>query len=485
VSTNSDDSPELSGSFRWETTLCYKMQRKGGRVAVLGQMRRLEITSADTRTRIPIARIGYARPQIERFASLVDELSAAMARALADEVDKKIKEWLRKIVLALEVDRGTFWERVAPDDGFVGKHWWARPGIPKLPRKMRSTQISPWATAQVLAGKTVVYSNPDELPKEAVKLRRFLKLHGPKAQVMLPLQIEGIVLGALTFGKFRAPRYWSPSELQRLRIVGQIIASALERKRAALHFRKLREELAIASRRLTMGELTAAIAHEINQPLTAILSNLQGLARLLSQGNLKPALVSAAVRDTIEDTKRAGEIVRRLRSMFRGGEIRKVATDISSLTKEVVNLVHSEAASREITLRVNNSPTLPWVIGDRVQIQQCLLNLLMNALDATAQTKSGPREVAIKIAPEKTAWIGVSVCDTGAGIDPSVANRMFEPFVTTKTEGMGLGLLVTRSIVEDHGGRIWFTPNQGGGSTFTFTLPVAQQQRARASRRAQ
>ena len=434
--------------------------------------------------RIPIARIGSARLQIERFASLVDELSAAMAGASVDEIDKEIKEWLRKIVLALEVDRGTFWERAASDGGFVGTYWWARPGVPGLPRKMLSVKISPWATGEVLAGKTVVYSNPEELPKEEVKLRQFLKTHGPKAQVMLPLQIGGIVLGALTFGKFRAPRYWSPSEMQRLRIVGQIIASALERKRAVLQSRKLQGELAVASRRSTMGELTASIAHELNQPLTAVLSSLGGLARLLSQGNLKPSLTSAAVRNAIEDTKRAGEIVRRLRSMFRGDETHKVAINISPLAKEIVNLVGSEATSREIILRIDDSPTLPRVIGDRLQIQQCLLNLLMNALDATAQTESGPREVTIRIAPEKIGWIGVSVCDTGPGVDPSVANRMFESFVTTKTKGMGLGLLVTRSIVEGHGGRIWFTPNSGGGSTFTFTLPIAQEQQARASRRA-
>jgi signal transduction histidine kinase len=293
------------------------------------------------------------------------------------------------------------------------------------------------------------------------------------------------MLGALSFGKFRAPRYWSPNELERLRIVGRIIASALDRKRAALESRKLREELAVASRRSTIGELTASIAHELNQPLGAILSNLGGLARLLSQGNPEPAVALAAVRNAIEDTKRAGEIIRRFRGMFKGDETSKVAIDIGALVKEVVKLAGSEAASREITLRIDDSPSLPRVMGDRILIQQCVLNLLMNALDATAQTKSGPREVTIRIAPEKTGWIRVSVCDTGAGVDPSVANRLFEPFVTTKTKGMGLGLLVTRSIVEDHGGRIWFTPNPDGGSTFTFTLPVAQGQRARGSRGAQ
>jgi signal transduction histidine kinase len=230
--------------------------------------------------------------------------------------------------------------------------------------------------------------------------------------------------------------------------------------------------------------LTASIAHELNQPLSAILSGLGGLARLLSQGNPKPALASIAVTNAIEDTKRAGEIVRRLRSMFKGDEIRKVAIDTNLLTREIVKLVESEATSRGITLRIDVLPSLQWAIGDRIQIQQCVLNLLMNALDATEQTESGPREVLIRIAPEKIGWIGVSVCDAGPGVDPSVADRMFESFVTTKTKGMGLGLLVTRSIVEGHGGRIWFTPNPRGGSTFTFTLPVAQGRQTRASRSA-
>jgi two-component system sensor kinase FixL len=122
---------------------------------------------------------------------------------------------------------------------------------------------------------------------------------------------------------------------------------------------------------------------------------------------------------------------------------------------------------------------LPRAVCDRVQIQQCVLNLIMNALDATAQNTSGPRDVTIKVAREKPGWIQVSVSDTGAGLDPSVADRIFEPFVTTKTGGMGLGLLITRSIVEGHGGRIWFTPDAAGGSTFTFTLPKEQRGRAR------
>ncbi|MGD0076453.1 MAG: ATP-binding protein [Candidatus Binataceae bacterium] len=435
--------------------------------------------------RVQVTRGDRSRPEHEVFEALVYQLSAAMARASATEIDQEIEHWLGESVHALDVDRGAVWEREASDGGFVGTHWWDRPGIPRLPSRMRAIEISPWATARVLAGESIVYSSPEELPKEAVKLSSFLRSHGPKAGVVLPLQISGLVLGALAFGKFRAPRDWRPNELQRLRIVGQIIAGALDRKRAVLQSRKLREEIEVASRRSTLGELTGSIAHELNQPLGAILSNLGGLARLASQGNPDPAMALTAVLNAIEDTKRASEIVRRLRAMFKGHKIRKMAIDVGALVKEVVNLVSSEAVFREVTVRIEISPSLPQAMGDRVLIQQCVLNLLMNALDATAQTKSGPREVTIRVAPEKTGWIGVSMRDSGGGVAPSVANRMFEPFVTTKTKGMGLGLLVTRSIVEDHGGRIWYTPNPNGGSTFTFTLPVAQRQRARASRAAQ
>jgi len=125
------------------------------------------------------------------------------------------------------------------------------------------------------------------------------------------------------------------------------------------------------------------------------------------------------------------------------------------------------------------------VIGDSIELEQCVLNLLMNAFDAIAEAGSDRRGVTIKVTPEKTGWIGVSVRDNGAGIDPAVANRLFEPFVTTKSEGMGLGLLVTRSIVESHGGRIWSTPNPDRGATFTFTLPVAERKRVSAARNAQ
>jgi len=147
--------------------------------------------------------------------------------------------------------------------------------------------------------------------------------------------------------------------------------------------------------------------------------------------------------------------------------------DIGALANDVVKLVGSEAALRKIPISIEVSPSIKPVFGDPILLQQCVLNLLVNAFDAVTEVPPDRRKVAISITPEKQGWIATNVVDTGSGIHPSVAGRLFEPFVTTKNNGMGLGLLVTRSIVEDHGGKIWSKPIMKGGTAFTFTLPEA------------
>jgi signal transduction histidine kinase len=169
--------------------------------------------------------------------------------------------------------------------------------------------------------------------------------------------------------------------------------------------------------------------------------------------------------------------------MFKGDGAKRASIDIGALVSEVVRLVGSDAALPKIRLEVEASPSVPPVFGDRVLLQQCILNLLMNALDAVAKAESDRRIVTLEVALEKQGWVAVSVHDAGQGIHPSVSGRLFEPFVTTKTNGMGLGLLVTRSIVEEHGGKIFAKPRPQGGTTFTFTLPVAARKRTSASPR--
>jgi signal transduction histidine kinase len=423
-----------------------------------------------------------ARQEIVRFDSLVDEFTEAMAFVPADAVDSEIEVSLGKICRTLNLDRSEIYERDAPDRPLRLSHAWLRANIPPLPRNFDPEKFLPETVAWVMAGKLVTFSRGSEIPIELADARKFVNQYGPKASAIIPMWAGGRVIGAASFGRFRS-REWHPDLLKQLVRAVRILGGAIERKQAEAAARAVHAELALAQRRSMMGELVASIAHELNRPLGAIMSNLGGLERLMSQQNLDLEVASRAIRNAIEDTKRAGEVVRRIRGMFTGDGTQRAMVDVSELASEVLRLTRSEATVRQIVLETEFTPSVPPVVGDRILLQQCILNLLVNAFDALGDVESDQRKVSIRIALEKLGWISISVRDTGAGIHPSVAGRLFEPFVTTKSNGMGLGLLVTRSIVEDHGGKIRSDSNAHGGARFTITLPAAEGKRAVVSRR--
>jgi signal transduction histidine kinase len=431
--------------------------------------------------RVRSGRVGRERREVERFESLVGELSAAMAAAPADAVDHEIETWLGKICQALDLDRSAVYERDAPDKPVRTTHTWRRANFPPFPRNYDPEKLIRATTDWVMAGNQLTFGRPAEIPAELEDARRFVERYGPKASAVIPMWAGGRVIGAASFGKFRGARKWPQELLDHLGVAVRLFGSAIERKQSETILRATRTELRIASRRNLMSELVASLSHEINQPLAAILSNLGGLARLLAQGNPNPALALEAVINAIDDTKRTAEIVRRIRFMFKRHTEKKTAIGIAGLIDEVVKLTAGEAAARKVSVRVEVSPSVHRVTGDSIQLQQCVLNLLMNAFDAIAEAKSDQRAVTIEVGPEKPGWVAVSVRDSGAGVDPAIAKKLFGPFVTTKSEGMGLGLLVTRSIVENHGGRIWSAPNPDCGTTFAFTLPVAERRGKRAT----
>jgi signal transduction histidine kinase len=421
--------------------------------------------------------------EVERFESLAAKLSAAMAQASASSVDREIETWLGKICLALGLDTSVIYERDVPGQPVRTTHSWLRGNFPPFPKKYDPEELVNRTYDWVMAGNELVFSNPAEIPVDLGDAKRFVNRYGPKASAMIPMFAGKRVIGAAIFGRIRSPREWHPRLLRQLGLVVRIVGGAIERKHAAMAARAARAELAIAQRRSLAGELAASLAHEVNQSLAAILSNLEGAARLLSEDNTQPLVIHKAVKNAIQDTRRAGEIVRRVRGIFSGSETRKTAVDMRLLVTETAELVSNEAAFRGTTLQIYGSSSLAPALADRIQIQQCIMNLLMNALDATSKVKSGPREIAIRVAPERTGWLELSVRDTGEGVAPAIASRLFEPFTTTKANGMGLGLLVTRSIIEAHGGRLWFDPNPDRGTTFTFTLPIAQANRTQLLRR--
>jgi signal transduction histidine kinase/integral membrane sensor domain MASE1 len=246
-----------------------------------------------------------------------------------------------------------------------------------------------------------------------------------------------------------------------------------ERKRAELDAQHSRQELAHFTRVSTMGELTASLAHELNQPLTAILSNAQAARRLLERTPPDLAEVRNALTDIIDDDKRAGEVIRRLRDLLRKGDAQSVPLDVNFLIREVSRLLSSDALIRNVTVTLDLDPELPIVTGDRVQLQQTILNLLLNAMEAMSDGVGGERPLVVRTERSDAQTVRVSVQDAGPGLRAGTEELVFEPFYTTKSAGMGMGLAIAHSIIDAHGGVIWATNNATRGATFHFALPIA------------
>lgn len=251
-----------------------------------------------------------------------------------------------------------------------------------------------------------------------------------------------------------------------------------ERRRAEEALQKVQSELAHATRVMTLGELTASIAHEVNQPLAAIVTNGNACLRWL--GGAQPNFVEArqAVERIIKDSYRASEVIARVRTLVKKAPPRNDLVDLNEVIVEVLALAQSQARRNHVFLKRELAENLPPVLGDRVQLQQVMLNLIINGLEAIAKGSDGERELTVSSGQGESNNLFVAVRDTGSGIDPATTERLFDAFFTTKADGMGMGLAISRTIIESHGGRLWATANSPKGSVFQFTLP-------RASERAQ
>lgn len=244
-----------------------------------------------------------------------------------------------------------------------------------------------------------------------------------------------------------------------------------ERRRAETEVLKAQAELAHVTRLTTLGELTASIAHEVNQPLAGIVMNGEACLRWMDRD--KPDLdeVRSAVKRSIADAQRASDIVHRIRALSKKGDIQMALVDVNEIVNESLTLVQREFAANRITLKLDLANRALPALGDRIQLQQLLINLLINAIQAMASGNSDVREILVTTSIDESNQANVRVQDTGPGIDPDSARQLFKAFFTTKAEGLGMGLSICRSIVESHGGRVWIEPNPGGGAIFQFSLP--------------
>jgi PAS domain S-box-containing protein len=234
----------------------------------------------------------------------------------------------------------------------------------------------------------------------------------------------------------------------------------------------LRAELAHATRVTTLGELSASIAHEVGQPLCAIVISGEACLRWLDRRTPRLERARIGVERMIEASTRANEIVRRVRSLTKGAAPQKTQLALNEVINDVVALVQREVSHHRVSLRLSLAAGLPTLLGDRIQLQQVLINLVMNGIQAMSDSGDSPRELTIESRGDNEGHVVVAVRDSGPGIDPAIANQLFDAFFTTKSNGMGMGLSICRSIIEEHGGQLWASSNEGPGATFQFILPA-------------
>ncbi len=266
-------------------------------------------------------------------------------------------------------------------------------------------------------------------------------------------------------------------QADQLEFVGAVVdITATKQAEEKLHTARM--ELAHVTRVATLGELTASIAHEVNQPLAAVVANADAALRWLDRETPDLAAARRSVEWVINDSYRASEVVRHVRALANKTDVEKAPLDFNQVVKDAIMLVQRELTSQRISLRSELAPARPAVFGDRIQLQQVIINLLINGIEAMQSVTGRPRELVIRSGQDESSQVRLSVTDCGVGISAENVNRLFNAFFTTKTNGLGMGLSICRSIVEAHGGRLSASGNDGPGATFQFVLPLHQEEHA-------
>jgi PAS domain S-box-containing protein len=415
-----------------------------------------------------------------RLQKLLADLSSRFVGLKTEDVNAAIEETQQLIVETLGLDRSTLWQVAENGPGLVLTHCWQCPGWPPLPRGFATEGRLPWAHGMLMRGEVICWARHEDLPPEAARDLEMFRLHGPRANVTFPLIANGKVFGALAFASLGSERKWRVDEVAELKLVAQIIGNVVSRQRAELREEELRNELAHASRVATLGELTAALAHELNQPLAAILSNAQAARRFLAQEAMEPAELARILDDIVRDDKRAGAVIHNLRGMVSKRPAGRETCCLNELVREVAELMRSEMLEARVELRLTLARGMPPVQVARVELQQVLVNFLVNALHAMKDAPPEARFIDVE-SRTKMGKVMVIVRDRGHGIPAERLPTVFAPFFSTKASGLGMGLSICRRIVEGHGGRIEARNNEEGGAAFSFILPAEPTKRRKGA----
>jgi PAS domain S-box-containing protein len=350
---------------------------------------------------------------------------------------------------------------------------------------VRTTPDGRVLSANPAIARKLGYASPEQLIAEARNIREqvWADPHARDAAIST-LLLDGVIDGyEAEFRRKDGQRIWvllsshlvddSPDEPF---VIETFIRDISDRKRADEALHHAREELARITRVAVFGEMTASIAHEIRQPLTGIVSNAYACLRWLAAQPPSMEEARRSVERIVRDGHRADEVMQRIRALFQETSPRSDWSSVNDLIVEVVALTRSEADRSRVSLTTELSGDLPRVKADRIQLQQVIVNLIMNAIEASSVVDEGPREVLVSSGWDGSRAVLVAVSDSGTGLEPEQLDRVFDAFYTTKFRGMGMGLTISRSIVEAHGGRLWVTANAPRGAVFQFTLPAEGEQ---------
>ena len=404
------------------------------------------------------------------FERLMSEMLAALLTSdHPGDRDRVIEAGLRDMALILAAERATLWERVGSGLEFRKRHRWLAAGVPPAAIQGKSVHI-PWISAQVVGGSVVRFTSPADLPIEAAADLPALGALGVQSLVIVPVVVSGTVDRALSFATVHEQRDWPEALVARIVLLGEVLASVLARDAAQHGELEARAQAAHATRVGAMGVFAASLAHELTQPLAANLANAETGMRLLAAPEPDLDELRATLSDIVADERRAVDLVQKLRRFLRRGEVEHAALDLREVLEEVLRLVGREAQVRDVQVTLEIADALPPVVGDRVQLQQVVLNLLSNAIDAVVAGDRPAREVTVR-AGRCGDGVSVEVQDSGAGMDGATLARIFQAFFTTKPKGMGLGLSISRTIVDAHGGKLSAQSMPGQGSTFRIELP--------------
>ena len=287
----------------------------------------------------------------------------------------------------------------------------------------------------------------------------------------MPLLKDDEIIGTITLGR-KEPQPFTDKQISLFRDFAAQATIALESTRRERRYREMQMQLAHANRVVTMGQLTASITHEVNQPLAAAHNNLTAALNFLDRTPLDLMEVREALACAVKDNDRASNVVGGIRALMQKAPTRTESVDLNEAVREVLEFIHGETLKLGASVRTQLADGLPLIQGDRVQLQQVVVNLILNAVQAMGAVADRTREVLITTTRTELNVVCLGVQDTGPGLSAETLSRLFDPFYTTKPDGMGMGLSICRSIIEDHGGRLWATPHEPRGALFQFTIPA-------------